>query len=104
MTSFSRTPHVQHALDNRADQCRLAQDLKLEAIARYESDGFAWSWRHRHVGAKARGWSMIRASKNLDEDEEEGNGQKVVVEIFIFRFSYCIFYFVREWVRACTDY
>jgi hypothetical protein len=39
------TPHVEHAFDDGADEGGLAQDDKLEAIARDEGDVLAGLWK-----------------------------------------------------------
>lgn len=46
----SRTPGVEHALDNRAHHSGVSQHHKLEAVARDEGDVLAGSLRRRHAG------------------------------------------------------
>ncbi len=46
----SRTPWVEHALDNRAHHGGVSQHHKLEAVTRDKGDILAGSLRRRHAG------------------------------------------------------
>lgn len=74
----SRTSHVQHALDDRAHHGSFAQNDKLESIARYESDVFAWSLQHGHGELVARSQTVVMLQVEHVEDEKEEERMNLV--------------------------